>query len=111
MDPEHRKAAAAGCKERKSVAGIYAVRCQATGESWVGRADNLATIRNRVWFTLRHGGHPHRGLQEAWCTHGCERFMLEPLERLDDEPIAYVRDKLLNERLAHWRSALGAETI
>ena len=25
--------------------------------------------------------------------------------------IAYVHDKLLNERLAHWRSALGAETI
>ncbi|MET4040164.1 hypothetical protein ABIC03_001849 [Bradyrhizobium sp. RT6a] len=43
-----RKAAIAAHKERKTVAGVYVVRCAASGEAWVGQAPNLDTIQNRI---------------------------------------------------------------
>ena len=62
MKNERRKAAIAAYKERKVVAGIYAVRCNPTGERWLGAAPNIATVQNRVWFGLQMGTSPHRRL-------------------------------------------------
>lgn len=111
MQIADRKAATAAYKERKSVAGIYAFRCEASGQSWVGRAPDLATIENRLRFTLRQGNHRQRSLQAAWNTHGPEAFQFEALERLEDEDIVYVRDRVLKERLAHWQATLSAEML
>jgi hypothetical protein len=106
-----RKSAIAAYKERKAAAGIYVVRCAASGEAWVGQATDLAKIQNRVWFTLRQGGHPCRSLQAAWSAHGEGGLTLGECERLDDEETAYVRNALLRERLLHWQAELGAEAI
>lgn len=111
MKGEARKAAISAYKERKVAAGIYAVRCVATGQRWVGRAPDLSTVQNRLWFTLRHGSHPRRTLQAAWHEHGADSFTLEDVERIEDEAIGYVRDRILKDRLAHWCAALGAEAI
>ncbi len=111
MKGEARKAAIAAYKERKTVAGIYLVRCLTSGERWVGRAPNLAAIKNQLWFTLRLGTSPHRALQAAWQAHGEDSFTLEELERLKEEESAYIRDRLLKERLDHWRAELGVEAI
>jgi hypothetical protein len=111
MNRPNRKAMVAACKERKAVAGIYAVRCVATGQRWVGGAVDLATIRNRLWFGLRMGGDPHPTLQAAWRAHGADSFVFEEVERFDDEAPGYVRELALRDRLAHWRVALGAEAI
>ena len=78
---------------------------------WVGRAPDLATIENCLRFTLRHGSHRQRSLQAAWNAHGPDAFRFEALERLEDEDIVYVRDRVLKERLAHWQAKLGAEAI
>jgi hypothetical protein len=106
-----RKAAIAAYKERKTIAGIYVVRCAASGEAWVGQAANLETIQNRTWFTLRQGGHPCRSLQAAWNAHGEAGLTLSECERLEDEETAYVRNALLKERVLHWRTELKAEAI
>jgi hypothetical protein len=111
MKGEDRKAAVAAYKERKAIAGIYALRCVPTGQRWAGRARDLGTVQNRLWFTLRQGSNPHRSLQAAWREHGAESFAFEEIERLDDEAIAYVRDRILKDRLAHWCATLGAEAI
>jgi len=37
MDRSERKAAVSAYKERKAVAGVYAVQCAATGGQWIGR--------------------------------------------------------------------------
>lgn len=111
MTPAQRKAALAAYKERKTTGGIYAVLCQVTGERWIGRAADLDKIQNRLWFTLRQGSHSHAGLQAAWSAHGPEAFALEVLERLDDEAVAYVRDRVFAERQAHWRKVHGADAI
>lgn len=107
-----RKALIAAYKERKTAAGIYAVRCEASGRVWVGRTPNLDTVGNRLRFSLRSGTHPNRALQAAWSARGDDGFSIEPLERLeaDDEP-AFARDRLLKDRLAHWRSRLDAPAV
>ena len=111
MKRDDRKAAVAAYKEQKTVAGIFAVRCATSGQVWVGQAPNLATIQNRIWFTLRFGNDPHPDLQEAWNKHGADSFSFEELERLKDEESPNFRRALLNERQAHWQSKLGAQAI
>jgi hypothetical protein len=111
MKREDRKAAVAAYKERKPTPGIYAVRCAGTGQCWVGAAPDLATIRNRVSFALRQGAAAPASLQAAWRERGPESFAFEELEQLTDEQLVFGRDRMLRERLAHWREALGAEPI
>ncbi len=106
-----RKAAVAAYKERKARAGIYAVRCAATGEIWVGRTPNLDTVRNRHWFGLGLGTHPNRPLQAAWTAHGADAFSFEIVEVLEEEEIASVRESQLKGRAAHWRQAMAAATL
>ena len=115
MKTEDKKAARAAYKERKQVAGIFAIRCAPTGEVWVGQTLTLLTIQNRLWFMLTHG-RPETSLvmtslRAAWSAHGPDSLRFEELERVDDEEILnspYVRDTLLKERLAHWIAMLGA---
>ncbi len=106
-----RKAAIAAYKERKTIAGIFVIRCKGLSQTWVGQAPDLEKIQNRIWFTLRHGSHRSQSLQAAWNTHGPENFSLEACEQLEDEETPYIRDALLKERMLHWRSVLGAEAI
>lgn len=103
-----RKAATAAYKERKSVAGIFAIRCTAAGSVWVGRAPDLDTIANRLWFTLRSGGHSNRALQAAWVAHGADAFVFEPLEAIPDEDHAPTRERQLQQQLAYWAAELRA---
>jgi hypothetical protein len=60
MNREQRKAAVAAYRERKATAGIYGVVCHLSDQRWIGRAADLGTIQNRLWFTLRQGKCPHR---------------------------------------------------
>lgn len=106
-----RRAAIAAYKKRQSVAGIYAVRCSASGEVWVGQTLDLDKVWNRIGFTLRGGASPHRALQAAWKAHGAEAFSFEALERLEDEPLEFARQSQLNECTAVWRAKLGAAGI
>ena len=106
-----RKAAIAAYKERKTFGGIYVVRCAVSGDVWVGQAPNLETIQNRIWFTLRQGGHPCRSLQAAWNAHGEAGLTFAECERLKDEESTYVRNALLKERVQHWRTELKAVAI
>ncbi|MBP2301986.1 GIY-YIG nuclease family protein [Azospirillum picis] len=111
MTNEGRRAAVAAYKERKPAAGVFAVRCVPTAGVWVGGAPDLGTIRNRIWFQLRMGGCPHRSLQAAWTAHGAEAFVFEPVERLEDEELAFARQAALKARVAHWVTVLKAEAI
>jgi hypothetical protein len=107
-----RKAAIAAYKERKNSSGIFAIRCAATGQAWVGQTLNPDSIQNRIWFTLRQGGHGNRALQLAWSAGGNGADLsFELLERLAEEESAYVRDSLLKERATHWRATLNAGAV
>jgi len=111
MNREDRRAAMTAYKERKTPAGIYALRCAATGQCWVGGAVDLGAIENRHRFALRQGANRHRSLQEAWNRHGEASFTFERVETFADDMKDYVRDSALKERLLVWKKDLQAETI
>jgi hypothetical protein len=106
-----RKTAIAAYKERKTIAGVFVIRCTASSQAWVGQTPNLEKIQNRIWFTLRQGSHTCRSLQAAWTAHGPDGLTFGECERLDEEETAYIRDALLKERGMHWRGKLGAEAV
>jgi hypothetical protein len=107
MDRSERKAAVSAYKERKTIAGVYAIRCAATDGQWVGAAPDLSTIWTRRSFALRQGIEPNQTLQSAWNTHGADSFTFKILEEIDLDELTYGRERALKERIAHWRAALG----
>ncbi|CAH1673489.1 MULTISPECIES: GIY-YIG nuclease family protein [unclassified Chelatococcus] len=111
MNREERKALVAAYKERKTVTGLYAIECTATGAHWAGRAPDISTIWNRLEFTLGQGLHRHSGLQAAWHAHGGHAFRLRILETVDDDMPSFAAERLLRERLAHWCAELNAERL
>jgi hypothetical protein len=111
MSKSERKAAIAEYKKRKSVPGVYAVRCAATGQIWVGQALDIEAIETRIRFGLRTNGSPQKSLQAAWNEHGEGAFSFEQLELLDGDGPATARDSLMKDRLAHWKGELKAEQI
>lgn len=111
MKVQARKAAIAAYKERKVFGGIYLVRCEMSGEVWVGQWSDIETIQTRIWFTLRQGINPHKGLLEAWRQHGEAQFSFEILEKLEDEKSSYMRNSKLKERASYWREKLSANVL
>ncbi len=106
-----RKDAIRAYKERTPNRGVYAVRCQATGQIWVGAAPDLDAAHNRIWFALRMGDQRNRTLQAAWQEHGEATFRYEVLERLaDDVPPMAVSDSL-KSLTGTWAARLGAPTL
>ena len=77
----------------------------------MGQTPNLASVHNRIWFTLRQGGNTSSSLQTAWSACGGDGFVFELLEELDHEELPYVRDARLKERLAYWQLKLDASLI
>lgn len=111
MDSHEKKAAVAAYKERKSVSGIYAVICNATGEVWVGASRNLAAQQNGVWFTLKLGSHMHKSLQAAWNEHGEAEFRYEELDRVPEDYSDMARKDELKRRKGLWQTRLRAEGL
>lgn len=111
MHAADRKAATAAWKERKALAGIYRIDCNASGGCWVGSAPDLATIQNRHWFALRMGSHSHKALQAAWRAHGDDTFAFAVVEAFDDPDHAPATHQALKARVQHWADQLGAAVL
>ena len=111
MTHADRKAMIAAYKEQKTVAGVFAVICNATGQVWVGKTTHIDTRKNGVWAGLRFGGSPHKALQAAWNEHGEDAFRFEQLDRLPDDLSPMARDTELKSRAGLWRKRLGAEML
>lgn len=97
-------------KERDVRQGIFAVRCQASGQVWVASSRDLDKQENSVRFQLKMGSHMNKSLQAAWNEHGAEAFAFEVLEEVkDDNPL--LIPARLKERLAHWLEDMGAQKL
>jgi hypothetical protein len=101
MDKNRKRDIARQYKEREKSQGIFAVRCTATGETWVGSTPDLETRQNGIWAALRWGRHPNAEMQSSWNAHGEESFAFEIVEEVrDDNPL--LIPALLKERSLHW---------
>lgn len=104
-------AAVSAYKERKQPAGVFAIRCTATEEVWVGATLTPATVQTQLWFGLRLGSCPQRDLQAAWREHGEQAFSFQILEVRDEAQATLMLDAWLKHRAAEWRAQLGAKRI
>ena len=111
MSRPDRKALVAAYKERKTVAGVFAVICNATGQVWVGTSRHIDTHQNGLWFSLKHSSGRNRELQSAWSAHGEPEFRFEQLDRLPDDISDMARDTELKSRSALWTRRLGAARL
>jgi hypothetical protein len=111
MTRPDRKALIAAYKEQKTVAGVFAVICNSTGEVWVGRSTHVDTERNGLWFALKMGSSPHRALQTVWRENGEAEFRFEVLDRLSADLSAMARETELKERAARWTTRLHATPL
>jgi len=111
MSGDGRKEAIRKFKERQPPRGVFAVRCAATDQVWVGSFANLEAMRNRLWFSLRLGSHRDQTLQAEWNARGEQTFQYEILERFDDDLCAIELNDRLKDRKKHWATQLGARTL
>ncbi|WP_372784971.1 GIY-YIG nuclease family protein [Phenylobacterium sp.] len=112
MDNQSRRQLVRDYKERKVSQGIFAVRCAATGEAWVGKSRNLEQQQNGIWFGLRCGDYINPAVQVAWTVHGEAAFAFDVLETIEIHDLsAYACANLLKDRDAHWRAELGAPKL
>jgi hypothetical protein len=106
-----RKEAARDYKARKSARGIFALRCAASGEVWVGASMDLGGAKNGLWFFLSNGHHKDEILQAQWNSHGEQAFQFEIIEKIDDDVSALRIADVLKERKGHWTARLDARTL
>jgi hypothetical protein len=102
-----KRAARQEYKSKKTPKGIFAVRCKATGDVWVGSSTHLDSQVNTIWFQLQGGLHLNPAMQAAWNAHGETAFAYEVLETLDDDLPALLLRDLLEERRKHWERTLA----
>jgi hypothetical protein len=108
MDKPNRRQLVRDYKEKRTAAGIYALRCPAAGAAWVGVSNNIDAQANSVAFVLRMGTHPNREVQATLKTHGGAAFTYEVLERIDDPDLTPLGlSDLLKRRERHWIEALA----
>jgi hypothetical protein len=110
MDKARKKELTDAYKERKPSPGIFAVRCTASGEAWVGKASEVWRKQSGLWFQLRTGGFPNKEMQAAWNAYGEAAFAFEVVEEIGDENPLLV-PVLLKEREVHWRKTLNASAL
>jgi hypothetical protein len=95
--------AGSGCRAE---AGVYVIRCLATGEAYVGSSFDVAKrLREHRW-ALRAGRHHNRWLQEAWASHGEACFAMELVEPVEEVDALWVA---LRGREHDWMELLTAE--
>jgi hypothetical protein len=112
VDKSRKKEIARAWRERTPDAGVFAVRCQASVEVWVGWTPGLEAQKNALWFMLRMGNHPNPAVQAAWQAHGESAFTYEVLERVDaGELTPGGLADALKARDADWRARLGAAKV
>ena len=111
MDRPDRKALVAAYKEKKTVAGVYAVICNATGQAWVGQSRHIDTQQNGLWFGLRMGSCRTPSLQAAWGQHGEAAFRYEQLDRLPEDISQLAMADELKKRAALWVARLKAAPL
>ena len=110
MDKQSRRDLVRDYKEKKTVAGVYAIRCAANGEVWVGGSRNIGAQQNGSWFSLRSGGHPNNALQAAWAAQGVDALTFEILERIDDKDLSPMGlADAVKSRTRHWLGELKAQ--
>ncbi|MTV49971.1 DUF2087 domain-containing protein [Heliobacillus mobilis] len=82
MDKERRSQIKREYKESFRDMGIIQIKNQQTGKVFIETSKNLSAAFNKNRFTLMHGAHRNKELQQDWNTYGADQFTFEVLEQI-----------------------------
>lgn len=68
--------------------GIFQIKNQVNGKTFIGSSKNLNSIFNRHRFQLKMNSHKNKNLQEEWNQYGPEAYSFDILETLKTDDIA-----------------------
>lgn len=74
-------------KARVVVGGVYQIRCNPTGQSWIKASANLPGAKNRFDFCVFTNSAPESGMSSAWKEYGAKAFSFEVLEELEKQEL------------------------
>lgn len=74
-------------KETPTPMGVYQIRNEQSGKTFVGSHMNVPGKLNSHRFTLTHGSHINKELQRDWNTCGADAFSFEVLETINPDKI------------------------
>ena len=111
MDKQRRRDIAQAYKDRRVPVGIFSLRCDPTGETWVGMSRNLEGAENGVLFSLRLGSGRNAAMQAAWTAHGEAAFTFSVVETLTEDLSDIGRETWLKGQARHWLAALAASPV
>lgn len=111
MDKQQRRDIARAYKERKVSVGIFSLRCEPTGETWLGLSRNLDGAANSALLGLKMGSHRNKAMQAAWTAHGADAFTYAVVETPEEDLGPIGKEDWLKARLRHWIAALEAHSI
>ncbi len=70
-------------KEMKPPMGVFIIKNNINGKTFVGVDKDTKSIINRFKFQLQWGGHPIKELQQDWKKFGEDAFTIKVLELLE----------------------------
>jgi GIY-YIG catalytic domain len=88
-------------------AGVYVIRCLATGKVYVGSSSNVAGRYVTHLSKLRRGTHPNAGLQQDFVRYGPDSFVCDILERVTNLATLKAREQIYLDRLRASEPAYG----
>ena len=78
-----RKEAIKNYKNTPTPVGVFRIRNNRDGKSFIGSSANLPAMLNRQRFQLDHGAHANKQLQADWSAMGADSFTIESLDVLE----------------------------
>lgn len=92
-------------------AGIYAIRCRATDERYVGATTNIRMRRNVHFTRLRGGAHPCKRLQAVFSRHGEAGFEWLTVELLPPHLGEREQTQWLHDAECHLMRSVAPELL
>lgn len=108
---EHKKALKDLYKNRTVTGGVFAIRCEGSGHTWLKAAQNLAGQQSRFQFAVTHDSCWEPGMLPDWKEYGAASFTFTVLEELEKRPdqtdAEFAQD--IKTLLALWQEKEGEQ--
>lgn len=69
-------------KTRQMIGGVYVIRCQGNGRTWLKSTSDLQGEQNRFQFALSNNSCLNPAMLREWNQYGSQSFSLQILEEL-----------------------------
>lgn len=70
-------------KNMAVIGGIYCIRCQGNGRTWIDTARDIRSKQSQFQFSVANNFCPRPGMHKEWSKYGAESFSFSVLEEIE----------------------------